>query len=1266
MAITRAQYLQGNSSQGNVLLGQVQGVKQGPGTIIAADGTISIDPSTVAGLVKLNNPAGFNNYVWPSTSGAAAKFLMSDGTGNLSWQSPSVGSTVDVGTSSPTSPQIGQLWFDPNERLLKVYENVDGQASPVWTPVSRGIDPSPESTTSNPAFIGTGDGTSENPFLIRDLSIQPGNFVRSEETITIGGLAPYQYVPITDLNADLNQNRFSASNYFADGEGNLTFRIIFSDFPTSTSGMSYAGDIEVGFSSVIIRSVVSILDPLALQTFGNISGTPKASEVLSYSPGMAVGGKAPYTYSWMWKKASSGDIIQTNGSTLVIPESAVGDRIIVELKATDSNGTSVTGNTAGYPTSPAVVQRGMFPYTTIGFPTSLFQTIATRWLDTSQVLYSNGCIEISVDNANWGQGPYNISNGGTVYTRWIISPSCSGAANGAVLTGCVFSAAYEECGSFTIDRVPSPFSFIPNTNLQLNSTTTSNSITPVGYNATAYVTYSGQSSLTNIQGSLDNGTTWVNIPIAGTNTFAINPGQSLRVRGTVGSEPLRTYMTQINIGWGSSVQTATFNATTTEQTTFTTQIRFPTSTSQGYGSVPGIASDGWSATDGTVTTLYATDCVEIRIENSSGGLISDYTAAYPRTINPTDVIRTRWKTTSGCGGAPQGTTIRGFIHNAATVPTSTRVNTGSLMIDRAPGQFSFTNITGQALSTQVTTETVSLSGFNATTYLTATGTLTGIQASISGGAWTSVPTSGTSFPIEPSAAGHTPPTLRIRGTTGAVTSTDYTAVVRVGDGGASYAETTWTARTTAAVATVTAPSITAPTNGATGINPFSISPAGVNLTSSAYVAINGASATQLNSEWEVRSGSETGTIIYTQTKTSNFTTFTIPLNSGGSQLILPNTTYFVRVRYRSADGTPVVSNWSPFSSFKTATTFTQTWSLRASRASWAFQSDMLASSADTWMAIGINNQSGSTFTYGVVTSSTGTSWATVGSFTGPAFNAVANGNGYWLVVGNGSSRRSANNGVTWETPTNSGLSSSTMWAIAFGAGTFVAVGNNGVIQTTTDGLSWTTRASGTTGNISHVIFAGNQFIAVGSGFVLVSATGTTWTRYNTPVINSWNGNLKIAYLNTGTPTYIIVSRGARTTSPYLSNIALRSTDLTSWTSVGLPAYTIDVAAGNGVFTILTTTLYTYYTYFLLFVLSYYYYGYIRIYASPTGVAGSWQEQTFPYYYGPNSYGWSRNYWYYYYYYNWPYYYNFSGWYLEYGANDKYVATNNGGEIYSTQ
>lgn len=68
---------------------QVQGVRQGVGILILPDGTINFDPATAIGVMRLNNLAAYNGYVWPSGDGSPGNRLTTDGTGNLSWGSAS-------------------------------------------------------------------------------------------------------------------------------------------------------------------------------------------------------------------------------------------------------------------------------------------------------------------------------------------------------------------------------------------------------------------------------------------------------------------------------------------------------------------------------------------------------------------------------------------------------------------------------------------------------------------------------------------------------------------------------------------------------------------------------------------------------------------------------------------------------------------------------------------------------------------------------------------------------------------------------------------------------------------------------------------------------------------------------------------------------------------------------------------------------------------------------------------------------------------------
>jgi hypothetical protein len=98
----------GDSSQGTVLAGQVQAVRQGTGVIIAANGQISFDAATATGVMRLNNPGAYNAYVWPGTDGTAGTQLSTDGAGNLVWSASGTPAytakgQIEVGTGVGTS-----------------------------------------------------------------------------------------------------------------------------------------------------------------------------------------------------------------------------------------------------------------------------------------------------------------------------------------------------------------------------------------------------------------------------------------------------------------------------------------------------------------------------------------------------------------------------------------------------------------------------------------------------------------------------------------------------------------------------------------------------------------------------------------------------------------------------------------------------------------------------------------------------------------------------------------------------------------------------------------------------------------------------------------------------------------------------------------------------------------------------------------------------------------------------------------------------------
>jgi len=75
-----------SSAEGTVLSGQPVAVRAGFGLTISPLGVISIDVSPSSNFfIKTNNPAAYNNYIWPGTAGTAGAQLTTDGSGNLTW-----------------------------------------------------------------------------------------------------------------------------------------------------------------------------------------------------------------------------------------------------------------------------------------------------------------------------------------------------------------------------------------------------------------------------------------------------------------------------------------------------------------------------------------------------------------------------------------------------------------------------------------------------------------------------------------------------------------------------------------------------------------------------------------------------------------------------------------------------------------------------------------------------------------------------------------------------------------------------------------------------------------------------------------------------------------------------------------------------------------------------------------------------------------------------------------------------------------------------
>jgi hypothetical protein len=213
---------------------------------------------------------------------------------------------------------------------------------------------------------------------------------------------------------------------------------------------------------------------------------------------------------------------------------------------------------------------------------------------------------------------------------------------------------------------------------------------------------------------------------------------------------------------------------------------------------------------------------------------------------------------SEVAAAVDGATITGTL----TSTDGAYFSQMQLVKDSNPAAPTFQSISNAATSTQASTNTVYLTGFNAPATVTASGTsanpLTSVTLSINGATPVG---NGTIIPGQ---------TLQGFGTTGAAPSTVYQASFTAGD-----STSVWQATTAAATAVIVTPSIISPTDGATGLIPT------VTLAGSAYSPLNGA-GTHSSSTWEVYQADA----IFDQKRTSPIVTAT---NFGGGEVSLVTT-----------------------------------------------------------------------------------------------------------------------------------------------------------------------------------------------------------------------------------------------------------------------------------------------------------------------------------------------------------------------------------------
>lgn len=168
---------------------------------------------------------------------------------------------------------------------------------------------------------------------------------------------------------------------------------------------------------------------------------------------------------------------------------------------------------------------------------------------------------------------------------------------------------------------------------------------------------------------------------------------------------------------------------------------------------------------------------------------------------------------------------------------------------------------------------------------------------------------------------------------------------------------------------------------------------------------------------------------------------------------------------------------------------------------------------------------------------TNLSWSTVDISSNIQLNAIAHGNGIFVVVGDNGSVSSSTDGTIW-TSRSIGFTTN-IETITYGNGIFVAGTAIGGIRTSTDAITWTARTGPFAVSFTRIKYVNNIFLGsyLGTGFTR-STDGVTWTSTN---ILYTSGMHAMAY---GAGVYAACGGIASATA----GIFRSSTDGITWTS----------------------------------------------------------------------------------------------------------------------
>jgi hypothetical protein len=548
--------------------------------------------------------------------------------------------------------------------------------------------------------ISAGADTTPDAFTFTDQTNVALNSTRTSNTITVSGITAAADISVFGGTYSINGGAYtSSSGTVTNGQTVSVRHTSSSSFSTGTSTFLTIGGVSDTFSSTTLAADATP-DGFTFTDQSNValnstitSNTITVSGINTGASISITGGS--YSISGGGYTTATGTI--TNGQTVTVQHTSsssfsTGVNTVLTIGGVSDTFTSTTLAADTTPNAFAFTDQ-----TNVALNSTITSgAITVSGINTGTSISITGGT-YSIAGGAYTSAAGTVTNGQTVTVRHTSSASNSTAVNTTLTIGGV-SDTFTSTTAAAVDTTPDAFTFTDQTGVPLSSVRTSNTITVTGIAAPASISITG-------------GTYSIAGGAYTSATGSVSNGQTVTVQHTSSASNSTAVNTTLTIGGVSDTFTSTTLADTIPDAfTFTDQT--------------GVALNS-TRTSNTITVSGITAGSAISI---TGGTYSigggAYTSASGTVTNGQTVSVQH--TSSGSFSTAVNTTLT--IGGVSDTFTST-----TLAADATPDAFTFTDQTGVALNTTITSNTITISGINTGASIS----ITGGSYSISGGAYTS-------------------------------------------------------------------------------------------------------------------------------------------------------------------------------------------------------------------------------------------------------------------------------------------------------------------------------------------------------------------------------------------------------------------------------------------------------------------------------------------------------------------------------------------------